>query len=131
MAKIELNTDLEEGEVIEDKVEVEEFVPKPKPKPKKVDWSAFIDKELPNWNPKFRGGALAYLNEKNPKSVTLTDKPTKNLKDVVIVGFKEGVLDFISELENKNYEKVLSKSFKTIRGNKIGVFSILEVKIDG
>lgn len=93
-------------------------------KPKKVDWSAFIERKMPNWKPKYKRTALGYLNENNPKSVTLTDKPIKNLESTVIIGGGSGSIpEFVAKLEKEGYE---TKLFRKFFG--LGFVAILEVK---
>jgi hypothetical protein len=90
---------------------------------RKVEWDKYIDKKLPNWHYKYKRAAYAYLLENNPKSVTLTDKPTKSLEKVVVVGGKEGIRNFINKLEKDGYTKLVFSKFPNV-----GIFSILEVK---
>ena len=105
--------------------EIEEIEEEPKeeivPKKKKVDWKAYVENVMPSWHPKYKRIALSYLLENNPESVTLTDKPTKKLKSVVMIG-GGSVLDFATELERKGYNKVFFKKFS------MGSFAIMEVK---
>lgn len=91
--------------------------------PKKVDWNAYVEKELPNWHFKYKRVALDYLFKYNPKSVILTDKPIRTSKSTVIVGGKDGIREFVSELEEKGYEKVFFRKFPTV-----GIMAIMEVK---
>ena len=110
-----INLDSEIEEIEEE--QKEEIVPKKK----KVDWKVYVENVMPSWNPKFKRIALNYLLENNPESVTLTDKPTKKLKSAVMIG-GESVLDFVTDLERKGYNKVFFKKFS------MGSFAILEVK---
>ena len=120
METINLDSEIEEEIEFElEDVEEEETVPEPE----KVDWSVFVDKEMPNWHPKFKRAAISYLLENNPKSVTLTDKPIASFSSVVIMGGKEGIREFIVNLEEEGYNKVTFNKF-----SGVGIFAIMEVK---